>query len=87
MLLGAVGFRKAKVAKTILALILISIVFGLLTGFFFDADCIEDMSEKLYNAGPSYIVSILNWFYSIMLVLQVAICAGGTFYRLKTIKL
>lgn len=87
MLLGAVCFKKAKVAKTILALILISIVFGILTGFFFDADYLEDLTEKVYNAGPLYIVSALNWFYSIMQALQIAICAGGTFYRLKTIKL
>ena len=87
MLLGAVCFRKAKVAKTILALILIGIVFGMLTGFFFDVDYIEGLADKVYDLGPEYIVSTFNWFHSIMLAIQVIICAGGTFYRLKTIKL
>ena len=70
-----------------LALILISIVAGMLTGFFFDVDYIEGLADKVYDLGPAYIVSTFNWFYSIMLAIQVIICAGGTFYRLKTIKL
>lgn len=79
--LGALCFRKSKVAKTILASFLVSTVFGTLSSVvmfqgFFDMD---EVDAGLFLDQLNLMLNLIYW-------LVFAVLAAAIYYRLRTIK-
>ena len=86
-LLGAIIFKKAKVAKTILWMFIIGTVFGIIfTKLLGMTDIAEHFFSGISNASISGVQSRINWFLNISWFGWVAVLAAGIFWRLKTIK-
>ncbi len=84
--LGALIFKKAKVGKTLLCLMLLSIIFGFLV---VSASCnLAFGSEELpdFEDDPLALVSRINFVHNLIYLVYVAVVAGAIYLRLKTIK-
>lgn len=83
--LGAVCFRKSKIAKTLLAILLVSIVLSTVLAVaggqaFFSQDSIFDVDDP-YGAA-----SKLNLVFNVTYIALIAVMAAAIYLRLKTIK-
>lgn len=86
-LLGAIIFKRAKVAKTILWMFIISTVFGIVfTKILGMTDMAEYFMNGISEASISGVQSKINWWLNISWIGWVAVLAAGIFWRLKTIK-
>ncbi len=84
--LGAVVFNKAKVGKTLLCLMLLSIIFGILVisgscGFVCRA-----AEHAEFEGDPLAVVSRINRVCNLICIMYAGIVAGAVYLRLKTIK-
>ena len=85
--LGAICFKKAKVAKTLLCCMLVGMVCSTLmvlflgTNIHFDSDMFVD-----YFSSPDKAISAFNWCLSILYTLIIGGLLGGIYYRLRTLK-
>lgn len=86
-LLGAIVFKKAKVAKTILWMFIISTVMGVvMTRMVGVTNITESFIKDASQVDMSSFQAKLNWFLNVSWIgCIVALCAG-IFWRLKTIK-
>ena len=84
--LGAVCFKKSKVAKTILCLIALSILSAPLTLLIFGTTNIDGewLTERLGN--PDNIVSTINWTLNIIYTVVIGGLLAGLYIRLRTLK-
>ena len=85
-LLGAICFRKAKVAKTILVLfalwVLISVVFTSLLS----VEGVQMWAEKMAEGLDTTSFDTINVWVNIGVFVPMVLLAGAIYYRLKTIK-
>lgn len=84
--LGAVIFKKAKVGKTLLCLMLLSIVFGFLA---VTASCNMAFGSQeclSIEDDPLVVVSRINLLQNLIYLVYAGIVAGAIYLRLKTIK-
>lgn len=91
MLLGALFFKKQKVAKTILALLGISFVFSVIgipviVNDLVDFESLFDSLGKVLEARPDRMEFWLNFFIDMSYALQVGILGVLIWFRLKAIK-
>ena len=86
-LLGAIVFKRAKVAKTILWMFIISTVFGIIfTKLLGVTDMAEHFLGSMRNLSVSGVQSKINWLLNISWFGWIVVLAAGIFWRLKTIK-
>ncbi|MBP9999035.1 MAG: hypothetical protein KBS67_07310 [Bacteroidales bacterium] len=89
--LGAVVFKKAKPAKTILAYVLLSMLVGNIAMLVFAGtprSMMEMFDRDGFNAQSlESFINGLNMFVSLTYTLIFTIVLGGLYYRLRTIKL
>lgn len=84
--LGAICFKKAKVAKTLLCLILFGMMISLLALIFFGHAHLDfDWLESTFGT-PEKAVSAINWTISLVYAVGIGLLLGGTYYRLRTLK-
>lgn len=82
--LGAVYFKKSKVAKTILSLMAISMVFSAIgLPLIGDIDGIESWFD-VHNAHDVEV--LINNYLTICYIIYFVVCGGALFLRLKTLK-
>lgn len=82
--LGSVVFKKAKVAKTILAVCAVGLVVGNVFGLFFNFT--NSAMDFMMENNPFRAVNILNNFVNITSVVEILLVGGGLYYRLRTIQ-
>ena len=84
--LGAVCFKKAKVAKTLLCLIAFSMVMSPLMLLLFGNAHIDNewLLEQFNN--PDRAISAINWFLSIIYTVVIGGLLAGLYFRLRTLK-
>ena len=86
-LLGAIIFKKAKVAKTILWMFILSTVFGIvMTKVAGLTNLPETFLKDASDVNIAGLQSRLNWFLNISWIGWIVVLCGGIFWRLKTIK-
>ena len=81
--LGAIFFKKAKVAKTILVFIGIGIVLSMISVIFFGSFDVQDFIETM---SPMRSLDLLNNFIAGCASVEIIVLLVLTFLRLKTIK-
>ena len=87
--LGALCFRRAKTAKTLLVCLLVSIAFGLISALVLgQASFTTEDFEFLFGSptDPEQVLSRLNLMFNIIFFLIVAGLMTASFFRIKTIK-
>jgi len=84
--LGAICFKKAKVAKTFLCLMGISMVLSTLMVAFFGTSHFDSDWLTAHFSDPNKAISTVNWFISIIYTVIIGGLLGGLYYRLRTIK-
>jgi len=86
--LGAICFKKSKVAKTMLVLFAAAALFSMLFFSIFDIAEIEYFFESLNwnNLSIDSIERIINWIFNIITFTLFAVLLGGLYYRVRTIK-
>lgn len=84
--LGAVCFKKAKVAKTLLFIFAFSMVLSLILVLFFGTSHIDTDWLEMHFSDPQSIERFLNWTISITLTVLFGGLLGGLYYRLRTLK-
>lgn len=86
--LGAICFRKSKVAKTILAYFLACLVFGMLFSIPFGTMSVdtEHLMEKLSIYDGSALLSWVNAFLNVFYAVIFCGLLGAIYYRIRTIK-
>lgn len=82
--LGAITFKKAKTAKTFLALFLLSVLFSLTAAAFNINITIDNFNSS--DADVVRLVHIFRTFIWSMLAVWTAMLMAGTFARIKTLK-
>ena len=84
--LGAVCFKKSKVAKTILCLIGFSMVLSpLMVLIFGNTNIDSDWLIEHFN-DPDHAVSAINWTLSILYTVVLGGLLAGLYFRLRTLK-
>lgn len=84
--LGAICFKKAKVAKTLLCIFAVSMVLSTLLAIFAGTGNIDPEWIANHFDSPQRAVNALNWYVNITCFGTLAILLGGIFYRLRTIQ-
>lgn len=85
--LGAVCFKRAKVAKTILICMVIGVFFSLFFSASINEDSLNLVLENICDYdGPEQIVRMVNNWLNILSFAQIVVVMAGLFFRLKTIK-
>ena len=82
--LGAVCFKKSKVAKTLLCIFGLSIVLSTLLAIFVGTDGIYINSLEMFD-NPAAAVRAINWAANIVYFVFIGGLLGGLYYRLRTI--
>lgn len=85
-LLGAVCFRKAKVAKTILVLFALSVLFSVAFAGILSFDGVDLWIEGWIMDIESLPFESINVWLNISIFGSMILLAGAIYYRLKTIK-
>ena len=86
-LLGAIIFKKAKVAKTILWMFIISTFAGVfMTKLIGVTDLTENFIREASIVDMSNFQAKMNWFLNVSWIGWIVALAAGIFWRLKTIK-
>lgn len=85
--LGAIFFKRAKIAKTILACMAIGVVSSSVFFSFINADSFELFIDEVEISGdPGRAVSIINNWVNITMILELVVLSVAIFFRLRTIK-
>ena len=84
--LGAICFKKAKVAKTLLCVMLFSMVVSTLMVAFFGTTHIDPENITDFFSSPDKAISAFNWIISIIFTVTIGGLLGGIYYRLRTLK-
>lgn len=87
--LGAVCFKKNKVAKTLLCLVGLSFVFSTIGMIFITSNgqtYIESWLERFEDPDVSTVVRRVNWIANISYTLIIGGLLGGIYYRIRTLK-
>ena len=84
--LGAVCFKKAKVAKTIFCLFGISIVLSMLSFLILGTGHFDFEQIAAWFDSPDKAASFLNWMLSILYFLLIGGLLTGLWFRLRTLK-
>lgn len=85
--LGAILFKRAKIAKTILACMAIGVVSSSIFFSLISADSFELFIDEVEISGdPGRAVSILNNWVNITMILELVVLSVAIFFRLRTIK-
>ena len=84
--LGAICFKKAKVAKTLFCVFALGMVLSLVLAIFagsgnLDIDLLVDRFDS-----PARAANAINWYFNISGFGVLALLLGGIFYRLRTIQ-
>lgn len=83
--LGAVCFKKSKVAKTLLCIFALSIVLSTLLTIILGTDHIYVNSLEMFDS-PAAAVRAINWVANIVYFVFTGGLLGGLYYRLRTLK-
>lgn len=84
--LGAICFKKAKVAKTLLCVFVLGMIFSAMFAIFLGNGSLDvDWLLSHFNT-PDHAVSAINTTMNITIITQLVILLGGTYYRLRSIK-
>ena len=84
--LGAVCFKKAKVAKTLLCMMAFSMIISPLMVLIFGRTNIDtDWLMERFNDADS-IINTINWALSILYTLVIGGLLAGLYFRLRTLK-
>ena len=84
--LGAVCFKKAKVAKTLLCLAIVGMVSSTLLVAFFGTSSIDPDWLSEHFASPEKAINAFNLFLNIFYGVVICGLLGGLYYRLRTLK-
>lgn len=84
--LGAICFKKAKVAKTLLCLMLFGMACSALMVAVLGTADIDPQMFTEYFSSPDKAISTFNWTISILFTLIIGGLLGGIYYRLRTLK-
>ena len=84
--LGAICFKRAKVAKTLLCVFGLSMVLSTLLAVFAGTGNIDPEWLASHFDSPQRAVSALNWYLNITSFGILALLFGGIYYRLRTIQ-
>ncbi|MCR4860216.1 MAG: hypothetical protein K5910_06100 [Bacteroidales bacterium] len=84
--LGAVCFKKAKVAKTLLCVMGVSMLFSILAGIFLGRSNLDSDWFIERFSDPDKVFSLINWLFSIFYTVVIGGLLGGIYYRLRTLK-
>lgn len=84
--LGAVCFKKAKVAKTLLCLLALSMVISPLMLLIFGHTNIDTDWLMEHFSDPDKAVSAINWTLSIIYTVVLGGLLAGLYFRLRTLK-
>lgn len=82
--LGAVVFKKSKVAKTILSMCIISAICGNIFALCFDFT--TTATELMMTTNPFKAVNIFNGYMNAIIFAGILLAGGGIYYRLRTIQ-
>jgi len=84
--LGAICFKKAKVAKTLLCMMAFSMIISPLMVLIFGRTNIDtDWLMERFNDADS-IINTINWALSILYTLVIGGLLAGLYFRLRTLK-
>ena len=84
--LGAVCFKKSKVAKTLLCLFGLSVIFSFAAMILFGTANLDlDWFEEHFN-DPDRLESSINWTISLVFTFVIGGLLAGLWYRLRTLK-
>ena len=83
--LGAVCFKKAKVAKTLLCIFGAGMVFSFLMVVFFGINGFHPEDLDTFS-DPVKAARIFNWVVSLFYIVIIGGLLGGLYYRLRTLK-
>jgi hypothetical protein len=88
--IGALYFKRSKVAKTILVLIGLSIITGIITPFIMvngGADFIKDLVQRMdFIYEPRKVITIFNVLMSLRTIIVLGGLLTWLFFRIKTLK-
>jgi len=84
--LGALCFKKAKAAKTLLCIMGVSMVLSTLMALFFGTTHIGTEQLEAFFDTPERVVRFLNWTINILYTVIIGGLLGGIYYRLRTLK-
>lgn len=88
--IGALYFKRAKIAKTILVLIGLSIITGIITSFIMvngGADFIKDLVQRMdFIYEPRKVITIFNVLMSLRTIIVLGGLLAWLFFRIKTLK-
>ena len=84
--LGAVCFKKAKVAKTLLCLLALSMVISPLMLLIFGHTSIDTDWVAEHFSDPDKAVAAINWTLSIIYTVVLGGLLAGLYFRLRTLK-
>ena len=84
--LGAVCFKKSKVAKTLLCLLAFSMVISPLMLLCFGRTNIDADWVAEHFSEPSQAIASINWALSIIYTLVIGGLLAGLYFRLRTLK-
>ena len=88
--IGALYFKRSKVAKTILVLIGLSIITGIITSFIMvngGADFIKDLVQRMdFIYEPRKVITIFNVLMSLRTIIVLGGLLTWLFFRIKTLK-
>ena len=84
--LGAVCFKKSKVAKTLLCLLAFSMVISPLMLLFFGRTNIDSEWLEQRFSDPSQAIASINWTLSIIYTVVIGGLLAGLYFRLRTLK-
>ncbi len=84
--LGAICFKKAKVAKTILCLFGIGMVLSMLLMLIFGTSHFDMDRMEAFFDSPDKLVSVMNWAVSLIYAVVIGALLWGTWFRLRTLK-
>ena len=84
--LGAVCFKKAKVAKTLLCLAIVGMVFSTLLVAVLGTSSIDPDWFTEHFASPEKAINAFNLFLNIFYIVVLCGLLGGLYYRLRTLK-
>ncbi len=84
--LGAVCFKKAKVAKTLLCIMGFSMVISPLMFLVFGQTNIDNDWLVEHFSDPDRAVSMINWTLSILYTVVIGGLLAGLYFRLRTLK-
>jgi hypothetical protein len=84
--LGAICFKKAKVAKTLLCVFALGMVLSTLLAILLGSGNLDASWFMDRFSTPAQAATAINWYLNITCFGTLALLLGGIFYRLRTIQ-